>query len=594
MRLVVLAGVVATSGLIGSVCGSGRTVGMDGDGAVAVAPTEHETPRPTKAQPETPTETDIESESESKTEAAPEPVAEPPGGWPSLLVMVDDRVRSTSFALAMDPLPEGVASVALVVRPQDDTRDGHIECRDELVVREVRRETLDALRPHLVDDAWLAFELTTRELGVGRKVIGACVRDTAGTLHGDDDRLGYQIELGSNRWRTEILTPSGWFDDYDLGPGDRVATLDPSRGYLTETTVVASRQVEHHAELGITLTNGARLRTPASRRYAVDGRRDFVRADALAVGDGLVTEDGSISTIAAVGEPERFDFERPVLDVGFPDTYVIDGFLVADHGHKASDPAPLPALPRMPPVDFRALSSADCMLMTRLALEAPVDGGITLHVAAHSGPAGALTEPSCEPDTRVATVPEDALTKALADPVVARHSLVLEQWIGGPVTCSRPYALTACDGAGRPIGRARYGLSGAPCLAEGTPIATPAGDVPIEALRPGDAVYGYDHERDRTVVVHVQRTRSSKQAVGRITLEDGTTLEATAAHPIWVEALGDYRPAGELDRGHALRLSTGTAAIERIGPFERRTTVVDISVDGPHNYFAAGVLVHNY
>ena len=139
----------------------------------------------------------------------------------------------------------------------------------------------------------------------------------------------------------------------------------------------------------------------------------------------------------------------------------------------------------------------------------------------------------------------------------------------------------------------------AACFPAGTAVATPGGDRAIETMRRDDALYAWDAESGRVVVARVTRVkRRPGKPVGTLVFDDGTTVEATANHPFysagvrrWVEA-GDLAPGDrvmKLDRG-ALR----EAKLVSKTPFARVADVFDLGVSRYHDFFAAGVLVHNY
>ncbi len=68
----------------------------------------------------------------------------------------------------------------------------------------------------------------------------------------------------------------------------------------------------------------------------------------------------------------------------------------------------------------------------------------------------------------------------------------------------------------------------------------------------------------------------------------------TSEHPFFVKSVG-FVEARDLQTGDRLVGSDGgDVRIERIEPFEDEAAVYDLTVDGPHDYFASGVLVHNY
>jgi len=127
------------------------------------------------------------------------------------------------------------------------------------------------------------------------------------------------------------------------------------------------------------------------------------------------------------------------------------------------------------------------------------------------------------------------------------------------------------------------------CIAEGTPIDTPAGPVAVERLREGDRVWAYDLERRRRVQATVRTIRA---AVREGVLAVGGQVRVTPEHPVW--AGGQWKRADELAAGDvlhgmsgAVKLAAAPAAIR--GPVR----VFDLTVDGPRNFFAGGLLVHN-
>ena len=85
------------------------------------------------------------------------------------------------------------------------------------------------------------------------------------------------------------------------------------------------------------------------------------------------------------------------------------------------------------------------------------------------------------------------------------------------------------------------------CMARGTKIATPGGDVVVEALRPGDPVWTLDRlgRRVPAVVVQVGSTPvPAGHEVVRLVLADGRAVFVSPGHP-----LPDGRPVGDLRTG---------------------------------------------
>jgi len=140
-----------------------------------------------------------------------------------------------------------------------------------------------------------------------------------------------------------------------------------------------------------------------------------------------------------------------------------------------------------------------------------------------------------------------------------------------------------------------------PCFVEGTRVSTPDGEKPIETLHQGDVVWSWDLEGARRVPGVVQKTkRRIVTHVETLVLEGGGSVTATANHPFfssrartWVE-LGKLAPddavmvlSGETITSRALASAPTTNA-------EGTYVVYDLTVSPHRNYFAAGVLVHNY
>lgn len=143
------------------------------------------------------------------------------------------------------------------------------------------------------------------------------------------------------------------------------------------------------------------------------------------------------------------------------------------------------------------------------------------------------------------------------------------------------------DPSGRLVGL--WSSARGTCVAEGTIIQTGRGALPIEQVRVGDQVLSYDALRGVRVWSEVRHVSSGRAEEVLVVNRD---LELTARHPIWID--GDWRKASVLQPGMHLMAETGEASLvtsveHRVGT----TQVYDLSVEGPHNYFADGVLVHN-
>lgn len=125
------------------------------------------------------------------------------------------------------------------------------------------------------------------------------------------------------------------------------------------------------------------------------------------------------------------------------------------------------------------------------------------------------------------------------------------------------------------------------CLAADVRIATPFGDVAVQDIRTGMAVWTTDLKGQRTIGV-VLRTGRTQAPLGhrvvRITLGDGRTLLASPGHPT-----ADGRTIGALMRGDRLDGSRVVAAV--LVSYSGAATF-DLLPSGPTGtYFANGVLL---
>lgn len=136
---------------------------------------------------------------------------------------------------------------------------------------------------------------------------------------------------------------------------------------------------------------------------------------------------------------------------------------------------------------------------------------------------------------------------------------------------------------------AQQAPAGAPncpiCLARGTRIATPGGEVPIEDVRVGMQVWSIDGAGSRfaATVALVGRTPvpASHQVV-RLILEDGRVVRASPGHP-----LADGRPLGTIRVGDRVDGATVTSA--SLEAYDGGFTF-DLLPDGPTGiYLADGV-----
>ncbi len=124
------------------------------------------------------------------------------------------------------------------------------------------------------------------------------------------------------------------------------------------------------------------------------------------------------------------------------------------------------------------------------------------------------------------------------------------------------------------------------CFAAGTPVRTPGGSTPIDALVPGDVVLSRD-EFDAGAPVAARRVVRAFARVSPVVevLVEGRAVVTTGEHPFWVAGTG-WTPAGALAAGDTLVSHDGqelpVTAVRDAGRVE---SVYNVEVEHDHTYF---------
>ena len=139
-----------------------------------------------------------------------------------------------------------------------------------------------------------------------------------------------------------------------------------------------------------------------------------------------------------------------------------------------------------------------------------------------------------------------------------------------------------------------WGRGGGGCLEEGSLIATPAGQVPIEQLARGDAVWAVvDGELQPAIIQATVEVAPAEYveiaAAGRI-------LRVTAEHPLQIGP-GTFRIAANLQPGDALCVREGddfkTVPIDKIARVKAVRPAFNLLVLPGGTYLANDIVVHN-
>ena len=138
------------------------------------------------------------------------------------------------------------------------------------------------------------------------------------------------------------------------------------------------------------------------------------------------------------------------------------------------------------------------------------------------------------------------------------------------------------------------------CFTAGTMVATPRGRVPIEKIKIGDQVYGYDFALGKTILTVVKDTfcRRTTQP-----LLEWMGNYITAGHPVWTVENGFMEAVEALIKKNktGIRLYTSFVAkkfdLTKTGSCtlidaKQGAVVYNIETE-VNNYFANGILVHN-
>jgi hypothetical protein len=137
------------------------------------------------------------------------------------------------------------------------------------------------------------------------------------------------------------------------------------------------------------------------------------------------------------------------------------------------------------------------------------------------------------------------------------------------------------------------------CFTAGTMIDTPRGKVAIETLKIGDVVYSFDIDAQQVMSSKVTATFAhANQPVGKLNVGD-RVLNLTANHPLYVANSKQWLRADEINNQDVLLVKSQQNHLEQIKvkqkfkSLESTANVYNIEVEGNHNYFAEGILVHN-
>jgi intein/homing endonuclease len=138
-----------------------------------------------------------------------------------------------------------------------------------------------------------------------------------------------------------------------------------------------------------------------------------------------------------------------------------------------------------------------------------------------------------------------------------------------------------------PMGMTPMGMTG--CFVAGTLVQLPNGIKYIEDIEIGDIVKSFDVGTSSIVDSKVTETFVHSD---RYYMIINGIIKTTSVHPFYSD--GNWIEAGDLSIGDKILHVDGLEhTIETIELSDEPVTVYNFEVDGTHNYFAEGYLVHN-
>ena len=131
--------------------------------------------------------------------------------------------------------------------------------------------------------------------------------------------------------------------------------------------------------------------------------------------------------------------------------------------------------------------------------------------------------------------------------------------------------------------------TGGACFVGGTRIQVPNGIEYIENIEVGDVVKSFDVGTSSVVNSKVTETYVHSD---RYYMIINGIIKTTSVHPFYSD--GNWIEAGDLSIGDKILHVDGLVhTIKTIELSDTQVTVYNFEVDGTHNYFAEGYLVHN-
>jgi predicted lipid-binding transport protein (Tim44 family)/uncharacterized membrane protein YgcG len=142
---------------------------------------------------------------------------------------------------------------------------------------------------------------------------------------------------------------------------------------------------------------------------------------------------------------------------------------------------------------------------------------------------------------------------------------------------------------------ALHARGGGGCLLQGTLVLTPAGNVPVERLKPGDPVIGVNRGSLTRAVVQALTVVQAEEYI-KIIVNGRISLFVTPEHPVEI-SFGVFRMASALKTGDKVNIAgqrgVAQGAITAITRMSSRVLAYNLLVSPSGNYIANNIVVHN-
>jgi hypothetical protein len=412
------------------------------------------------------------------------------------------------------------------------------------------------------------------------------------------------VQVNTGAWPEEepmVLTPSGEVRVSSVRPLHQLLTLaepdeaHPTRRWMRTNATPYRADWVTEAPQWVTAQSGRRVHLPS-----------FATLD----GSTVVWSDGTEEPIAS-RTPVEPGIEITDLDWSTYHPVFINGARVSLPWRGRDIERVEWSAPTAPePVRAMPEEASGCLIASVLEVDAMPEGAERIGIAARRSTMtpGSRSAVACTEENLGVEMPAIDLVALPPDADgVRRIAFEFDATppglddMGQESDCNAGYEIIACvrDEAGLhslPGALGRWALSGPACFAADTPIATPNGHRPIASLESGMTVLAHDPETGARSETRVTRLiPRGERPILALALSNGETMHVTAEHPLFDAEASTFREAGSFEVGDVLRGLDGS----RVRVLSTRETgesapVFDLSVAGPHTYFANGVVAHNY